>query len=391
MANIIKRITLIFVLINIAAFIVEVRAGNGLERDRLNPDNIDERLARAKSLYEDGKDGLAVIEIEKQLAKDSSLILDAAKIVGGNYHLVRLTNNIFADRAGGFSPSGDKLAYARDTSIMLLDDGLFNWYEDRTTGIVYYDFNENKEIETSIVQENPIMPRFRDDRSIYFLSAITANSPVEGSYMLYRYDLEQKNSEACFALNGRGYCPYGDGVVVYDDLNSSFIYESEYGERRVIFDNDSWLSFKRPLPLILDLSSGNDVILFESGYQSGRSGKNIYGVPFAGGKPVILTTRQQSFLSDFAFCPAAVDENEFAYLWGDNRDADVYYRQDGKDYRLTFDGGIKQYLALSPDGRRLAYSYMVEEKGRQSLEVFIMDFGQDASESDLKYRFKNIK
>ena len=366
-------------------------AGEGLPIARLNADNIDQRLRYAHSLWEEGRTKPAIEEIEKQLAKDSTLLTDAAIILGGNYHLVRVTYNVFADRVGGFSPLGNKLVYARDTSMIRLDDGLFKWYEDRTTGIVYYDFDSANETTAEIPQANPLQPRFLDQQSFVYLAKDQAGAGTDAHYSLFVYDLKQKTTSECFTCYGSDYCVYQGGIVNYDESREMFTYRKPDGaNERTLFDNDDWLSFKRPLPMIMNLSAGNDIILFEAGYQFGKSGKNIYYLPISGGQPQILSTNRQEYLSDGSFCPAAVNANEYAFFNGRNDRIDIYYRVKGKDYQLTYDRGNKQYLTISPVGDKIAYSYMIEKDGVESLEIFILDFSRDATADDLMYRIKNI-
>jgi Tol biopolymer transport system component len=384
----VRAICLILILLLSARFGI---AGEGLPIARLTTDNIDQRLRYAHSLWEEGRTKPAIEEIEKQLAQDSTLLTDAAIVLGGNYHLVRVTNNVFADRIGGFSPLGDKLVYARDTSMIRLDDGLFKWYEDRTTGIVYYDFNNAAEIAGEIPQPNPLQPRFLDQQSFVYLAKDQTGAGDDVHYRLYLYDLKQKTAHECFTCYGQDYCVYQNGIVNYDENRAMFTYRKpDSDNERILFDNDDWLSFKRPLPMIMNLSAGNDIILFEAGYQFGKSSKNIYSLPLFGGQPQILTTNRKEYSSDGSFCPAAVNANEYAFFNGRSNRIDIYYRVQGKDYQLTYDRGNKQYLTISPVGDKIAYSYMIEKDGVESLEIFILDFSQDATIEDIKYRINNI-
>jgi len=364
-------------------------AGEGIQRARLDITNISPELTYAKKLWQENNTEGAIKEIEKQIGLDSSLVPQAAIILGGNYHLVRLTNNVFADRVGGFSPSGDKLVYTRDTSLTRFDDGLFDWYEDRATGIAFYDFTASTEIIPEIPPGNAFMPRFYTDSSFLYLIGNDKDSGGSASNMLYMYDILAGTSIECYPLTGQYYCSYGKGIIYYDNDDGAFILKSlNETSRKVLFDNDSILSFRRPLPMVQNLSGGNDIVLFQAGHVSSREITDIYGLSSKGGKPKKMTDRNADWYSNPIFYPAAVSDSEFAYLENAEGEVDIYYQTRTTNYRFTYDGGDKFYLAISPDGLKVAYSYLPPHQGAENYEVFILDFGQDATIEDIKYRIR---
>jgi len=365
------------------------RAGEGIPRDRLDAGNIPPLLDNAKRLWQDNKTEEAIKEIEKQIGLDSSLVPQAAIIIGGNYHLARLTNNVFADRVGGFSPSGEKLVYARDTSLIRLDDGLFDQYENRATGIVYYDFSLDQEIIPNIPLGNAFKPRFNSDSSFIYLTGSDKDISGSTANILHRYDILTGTSNECFPLTGQYYCPCEEGIIYYDSDDGAFILKNlTDGKQKTLFDNDNFFSFRRPLPLVQNLSLGDKVVLFQAGHNTGRVMTDIYGLSPEGGKPKKMTNRNADWYSNPIFYPAAVSDSEFAYLQNARGDIDIYYQAQDNNYRLTYDGGDKLYLANSPDGLKVAYSYMPPDQGVENYEVFILDFGTNATIDDIKYRIK---
>ncbi|MCP4580161.1 MAG: hypothetical protein GY839_00985 [candidate division Zixibacteria bacterium] len=376
----------------IIGFTSIVTARKGIPINKIATDSIDARLALARDMWHQGLTKDAIREIENQVELDSTLIPQAAIILGGNYHLVRLTNNVFADRVGGFSPSGDKLVYSRDTSLTRLDDGLFDWYENRTTGIVYYDFELSREIIPDLPVGNAFKPRFSSDTCFYYLGGSKADLGFSGAVMLNRYYLKWGTSIQCIRLRSRHYCSYGDGVVCYQFGENTFtkinLIESK---QDILFDNDDVFTLRRSLPLVQNLSAGDDIIMFQAGHTDGRVTTNIYGIPVEGGKPRKMLDQKTTWLSKTMFYPAAVNSTEFAYLVKESGKFDIYYAKDGIEFRLTYDGGDKYYLAISPDGSRIAYSFMPTYQGVETYEIFILDFGQDADVRDLKYRINILR
>jgi hypothetical protein len=363
-------------------------AGKGIPRDRLDITNILPELAYANKLWQENKPEEAIKEIEKQIGLDSSLVTQAAIILGGNYHLVRLTNNVFADRVGSFSPSGEKLVYARDTSLIRYDDGLFDRYEDRATGIVYYDFSLKQEIIPDIPLGNAFKPKFYTDSCFLYLTGSDKDTNGISTNLLNIYDILTGTSKECFPLKGQHYCLCDKCVIYYDNDDGAFILKSlTDGKQRTLFDNDNIFSLRRSLPLVQNLSCSNDIVLFQAGHNAGRVIPDIYGLPSAGGKPKKMTNRNADWYSDPIFYPAAVSDSEFAYLEDANGDVDIYYQAMGKNYRLTYDGGDKFYLAISPDGLKVAYSYMPSKQGVENYEIFILNFASNATIDDIKYRF----
>lgn len=363
----------------------------GVPIDRIKLEIRDPRLETAENLMKSSDYAAAAQEIDKQLKADSVLLKETAIILGGNYHLQRITNNVLADRVGGFSPSGDKLAYARDTSLLRLDDGLFDWYENRTTGVFYYDFKSNEEITPNIADPNAFEPRFLNDSTLMYLIGSESSQAGAGN-VICKYDLEPGKSSECFPMGSRGYCTLGDDIVVYDWQDGVFQEMNIKGEKkRELFDNDSFFSFKRPLPLIQNLSSCAEEIYFQSGYQFGKIGVNVYSFPASGGRPKIRTQQMLEYDSNGFFYPAAINENEFLYLAGAGQNVDIYYQKGNETYRFTYDGGDKYYLVVSQDGSTVAYSYMPEDQGVDSYEIFMLDFSRDATIDDIKYRINTIR
>ena len=357
---------------------------------RIAPDSTDMRLYTARDIMQKYGIKNAVREIKAQLTADSSLIPDAAILLGGNYHLERLTNNVFADRVGGFSPSGEQLAYSRDTSLLRLDDGLFNWYENRTTGVFYYDFAKNEEITPEIPYANAYAPQFLDDSTLLFM--VAADSTESEARALYKYDLELGQTSECFPITSRSYCTLGGKIIVYDNTDGEIKQMNLEGKsEHLLFDNTDFFSFKRPLSFIWNLSACDQAIYFQSGYGSGRSGENVYSMPSTGGRPQIRTSEMQEFASSGRFYPAAIDSEEFLFLANNGKNVDIYYQYKDKLYRLTYDGGDKFYLAVSPDRQRIAYSYMPLDQGVESYEIFILDFNRNATSEDIEYRFKSLQ
>lgn len=385
-----RQLVAIHLAINLCFFSVPAFGRIGLPISRIEVDRVHPKLEFARQLCDRAQYQSAAAEIKRKIETDSTLLFQAAQLFGGNYHLLRLTNNILADRVGNFSPSGEKIVYARDTSFMRYDDGVFDWYENRGTGIIYFDFASGEEIIPDIPHDNAFRPRFCSDDSILYLTDGKAGFSSQNT--IYLYDLELEKSSECFSFHGQDYYPVEEGIIVFDRADDGFIVKSLKGEKKeMLFDNSSILTFKRPLPQIRNISAATGIILFEAGFTAGRVGKNIYGLPIAGGKPKIMISDRKEFLSEGAFYPAAVDEEEFAYLAGDRDDTDIHYRLGDKDFQLTFDGGQKAYLAISPDGLKIAYSLMIEEDGIESYEIFVLDFGQDATIDDLMYRINTCK
>ena len=356
---------------------------------RIAPDSIDSRLHTARGIADRYGIQSAAREIKIQLKADSSLVSDAAILLGGNYHLERLTDNVFADRVGGFSPSGERLAYSRDTSLLRLDDGLFDWYENRTTGVFYYDFIKQEEIVPAIPYANAYAPQFLDDSTLLFIAA--ADSSAAGTAALYKYDLELKQTSECFPITWRGYCTLEGRIIAYDYTDGEIKEMSLDGKtENELFDNTSFFSFKRPLPQIWNLSACAREIYFQSGFGSGRSGENVYSLPSSGGRPRIRTSKMQEYPGNGRFYPAAIGSDEFLFLVNVGEDIDIYYQYKDNVYRLTYDGGNKFYLAVSPDRKKVAYSYMPQGQGLESYEVFMLDFSRDATPEDIEYRFKSL-
>jgi hypothetical protein len=371
-------------------FLTNISYSQQMPVSRITSDSIDLRLYTARDIVQKYGIRSAVREIKAQLKADPSLVTDAAILLGGNYHLERLTDNVFADRVGGFSPSGKKLAYSRDTSLLRLDDGLFDWYENRTTGVFYYDFAKNEEITPDIPYANAFAPRFLDDSTLLFM---VADDTAGGkSAALYKYDLELGQTSECFPITSRSYCTSGGKIIVYDNTNGEIKKMNPEGKiEQMLFDNTDFFSFKRPLSFIWNLSACDQEIYFQSGFGSGRSGENIYSMPSGGGRPRIRTSEMQEFAGSGRFYPAAIDSDEFLFLANYGKDVEIYYQYKDKEYCLTYDGGDKFYLAVSPDLQRIAYSYMPLDQGVESYEIFILDFSRDATPDDIEYRFKTLQ
>ncbi len=365
-----------------------VFAGEGIPIARLENSRMDSRLLHASQLWQESKFNSAIKEFEKQLDADSTLLAQIAIITGGNYHLTRLTDNVLADRVGGFSPSGSKLVFSRDTFMVCYDDGLFDWVEKKKTGIVYYDFDMAKEIHVDIPVQNGLNPRFRSDTSFFYIDGgdTASGHPLPVPLMLY--DIPTGTSSVYCSLNGYDYCPCEDGIILYDRYEDSIVMKNMQGSKNeLLYDNNSFLSFRRPLAMLRNFSTGNNIIMFQTGFYP----KNIYGIPLEGGAPQVQTNRQITWRGNSLFCPAAVGPFEFAYLAKNITNTDIFYHVQDKDYRLTFDGGDKQNLAISPDGMMIAFSYKLREQYLDSFEIFILDFSRDAGVSDLKYRFSNAR
>lgn len=361
-------------------------ADDGIPISRLDYSDINGQLSIAYELWQNGKIKLAILEIEKQLEADSSLITDAAVILGGNYHLKRLTDNIYTDRVGGFSPSGNKLAYSQDTFTVRIDDGMFDWLEERNTGLAYYDFTVDKETTLEIFEENPGKPRFLSDTCILYIARTDTNPENTPKINLFAYDLSMGTTTTCFPFQRQSYCPYENGVIFYDRHEEAIVIKDlQNHEQDVLYHNESMINYRRPLRLIRNFCIGSDVIMFDAGESSYKS---IYGISLNGSVPEILITAPLSFGNDSRYYPAAVNYNEFAYLVNYYGNIDIYYHKADKDYRLTFDGGDKYYLAVSPDGSKIAYSYRLLSQNQESYEIFMLDFSIEANIEDLMYRFK---
>jgi hypothetical protein len=272
--------------------------------------------------------------------------------------------------------------------VIHIDDGLFEWYEDITTRLVIYDFELNEEIIPELPYENPHTPRFRTDDKFCFIAPDSSG----GDGKLHLYNMEPGLVTECFEITGDAYCPYDNGLIMYDWRSGKMEYVIP-GKKLVdiLFDNKSLLTFKRPLSMIQNISACNGVLMFEAGMYSGKVGKSVYSMPVAGGIPEIKPTGQKTWTADGAFNPAVYDSNEFAYIYGDEDESDIYYYKDDKIYRLTFDGGRKYYLAISTDGLRIAYSYMIERDGMESFEIFMLDFTMDATVEDINYRISSLR
>ncbi len=373
-------------------FAFSIVNAQGIPDERLLVQSPPEKLMFAQKHIDEGNFGYAAVEISRQLEKDSTLLAPAATMLGGNYSLVRITDNVFADRVGGFSPSGNRLILARDTSAISLDDGFFNDYEKLSSRIVIYDLETKVEILPEMDIDNPYKPRFNGDNSFYFLVNQSAGQSPGSLKKLYLYDMELGTITECCELSGGSYCPLLDGVITYNTAKGVLVYKDWRNHiETVIFDNESLLSFKRPLPLIQNISANAGVIMFEAGFSNGKFTKNVYSIPVDGEKVEILTNVRKTFMSEGSYYPATVKSKEFAFISGDNRNSNIHYMKNDQDYTLTFDSGLKYYLAISPDGTKIAYSYMIVRDGVESYEIFMLDFGLEATSEDINYRMKWLK
>lgn len=204
-----------FLSLLLTIIIFGVSFGQGIPIDRLKVDSLAAKLTFAEKHLKDKNYSYAAVEITRQLEKDSTLLTQAAILLGGNYSLVRITDNVFADRVGGFSPSGNKLIYVRDTSATHIDDGLFSTYENRSTGVVIYDFDQDTEIVPDLPYSNPTEPRFKDDHSFYFIAESTDNDSLNSRKILYHHEIKQCQTVKSSDLIKRNYWPYKDGVISY--------------------------------------------------------------------------------------------------------------------------------------------------------------------------------
>lgn len=365
-----------------------VHAGQGIPFSKLNNKIIPEKLDYAFSQWEKGHFSAAINEFEKQIKSDSTLITFIAIITGGDYHLVQLTDNIYADRVGGFSPSGKKLIYSRDTSVTRLDDGFFDWLEESRSEVVYFDFETSKETTIKLPHNRCFSPKFQSDTSFFYIASNDSTGADPADKMLMLSDLDTKTSTICLSPRSYGYCPYEDELVYYDGNKDAIIkFDPKTQNKTILFSNSGTLSYRRPLSMIQNLSAGSDIIVFQAGSQA----TCIYGLPPDGGTPDILTNRQLRYGSDSPFYPAAVASDEFAYLANTRQGVDVFYHIGELDFRLTYNGGDKYYLAISTDGSKIAYSYKPKRFHSESYDIFILDFDCDSEVSDIKYRFMKLK
>jgi len=381
-----RNLVVIFLLFNCCA----AYAGNGIPISKIDCETIGTELSLAFKLWQENRTKEALNEIENKLKADSSLIQQAAIITGGNYHLIRLTDNILADRVGGFSPSGTRLVYSQDTFTVRLDDGIFDWVDQRNTGIAYFDFATGKETIIDSKGVDASKPRFQSDSCFFYIAAEKSSFDISAPMTLILYNLNNGTSTECFPLYTQYYCPYEDGVVFYDRSEGAIIMKDFKDlSQKVLYDNYGFLNYRRPLGLIRNFSAGDDIIMFQAGFSA--SGVRIYGISPEGGVVKIMSDRQITWDKNAGFYPAAVDTNEFAYLLDGKKGIDIYYHIQNKDYRLTYDGGDKNYLTISPDGTKIAYSYKSPEQNVESYEIFILDFSRSADAKDIMYRFKILQ
>jgi hypothetical protein len=381
----ISFLILIFLLIFEPALRVE-----NILKSRLADDNISTKLRLAYKFWQENRKKEAIDEIERQLKSDSSLISEAAIITGGNYHLIQVTDNIFSDRVGGFSPSGSMLIFERDTFMVRYDDGMFDWVESRNTGIVCFDFITGQEISPDIPYKNAYKPRFHSDTTFIYQAKPDCSNENSSSSDLMLYNLNTGTSTSCFPLNRNNYCLYGNSVVFYDNYEGAIVMKDIFSkEQKVVYDNYGFLNYRRPLASIQYFSSGENVIMFQAGF--GKSRVSIYSLTPDSGELQIRSNQQITWNTEARYSPAAVNEHEFVYLLDSQYGADVYYHVDETDYRVTCDGGNKRYLIISPSGTKIAFSRKHFDQNIDSYEIFILDFEQDTTPNDLKYRFMSIR
>lgn len=360
-----------------------------ISRSRLLPDDLDQELAKARQLRDNGRLVEAAALIEKRIAADSSLIPQAATIVGGNYHLVRLTSNIFPDRVGNFSPSDDKLAFARDTFFVRFDDGLFDWLEQRHTQVGYFDFGTNSELMARPGGAEGFNPQFYTDSSLFYITGGDESQDSASANQLMLYDIGTGTSSKCFPLNTYYYCPVEGGVIFYDANEAAIVKKSIDGSiQKTLYDNVGFMHYRRSLSLIRNFSAADDIIMFQAGLSPMAT--TLYGLSPAGGAVRIMLDRKLVFKEESDCCPAAIDTTDFCYLHLDKNDWDVFYHTPQQDYRLTFDGGEKLHLAVSRNCLMIAYSYRPAGSPTDESEIYILDFGRDATTTDMIYRFKYI-
>jgi len=367
-----------------------IHAGNGIPVSKIDCEAVGTELSFAFKLWQENRIKQAMDEIESKLKSDSALLSQAAIITGGNYHLIRLTDNIFADRVGGFSPSGTRLVYSQDTFTVHLDDGIFDWVDKRNTGVAYYDFETGKETTIDTRGLNAVKPCFQSDTSFFYIASERSDSDISTQTTLFLYNLNNGTSTKCFPFNTQEFCAYGDEVAFYDMSEGAIIMKDATDlSHRVLYDNYGFLNHRRPLSMIRNFSAGDNIIMFQAGYRA--SSVRIYSVPSEGGAVKIMSDEQITWNQNTGFYPAAVDSNDYAYLLDGRNGLDIYYHTQNKDYRLTYDGGDKSYLNISSDGIKIAYSYKSPEQNVESYEIFILDFSLPADETDIMYRFKVMR
>jgi len=362
-------------------------ADAGIDPARLSIDIFDKELARAKVLWETGRSAEAAEIITRRITADSSFIQEAAIIMGGDYHLIRLTNNIYPDRVGDFSPSGDKLAFARDTFFVRFEDGLFDWIEQRITRIGYFDFDKNAEFMARLDTAEGFNPKFHTDSSLFYITGDDMPYGGESSKQLMLYDIGTGTSQECFPFNTYYYCPAVEGIVFYDDAAEAIVMTNVDGSsQKTLYDNVGFMHSRRSLSLIRNFSAADDIIMFQAGFSIMNTA--LYGLPQTGGIARIMLDRQLVYKDESDCCPAAIDGTEFCFLRQIKTDWDVYYHTPQQDYRLTFDGGEKSHLAISRDCRRIAYSHRALGSPTDESEIYILDFALNAAITDINYRFK---
>jgi len=367
-----------------------IHAGNGIPVSKIDCEAVGTELSFALKLWQENRIKQAMDEIESKLKADSVLLSQAAIITGGNYHLIRLTDNILADRVGGFSPSGTRLVYSQDTFTVRLDDGIFDWVDQRNTGVAYYDFETGKETVIDTRGFNAVKPCFRSDSSFFYIASERSDADISPLSTLFLYNLNNGTSTECFPFNTQEFCAYGDEVVFYNISEGAIIMKDATDlSHRVIYDNYGFLGHRRPLGLIRNFSAGDEIIMFQAGYRA--SSARIYSISPQGGVAKIMSDKQITWNKNAGFYPAAVDSSEYAYLLDGRNGLDIYYHTQNKDYRLTYDGGDKSYLNISPDGTKIAYSYKSPEQNVESYEIFILDFNRPANETDIMYRFNTLR
>ena len=360
-----------------------------ISRSRLIPHDLDQELTKARQLWDNGHLVEAAALIEKRIAADSSLIPGAAVITGGNYHLVRLTSNIFPDRVGNFSPSGNKLAFARDTFFVRFDDGLFDWLEQRHTQVGYFDFSTNSEFMAQLGESEGFDPQFYTDSSLFYITGVNKSQDGGPANQLMLYDIGTGTSSKCFPLNTYYYCPVDGGVIFYDANEAAIVKKSIDGSiQKRLYDNVGFMHYRRSLSLIRNFSAADDIIMFQAGFSIMTT--TLYGLSPVGGAARIMLDKKLVYKDVSDCCPAAIDTNDFCYLHLDKNDWDVHYHTPDQDYRLTFDGGEKSHLAVSRNCLMVAYSYRPAGSPTDESEIYILDFSRNATIDDMIYRFKYI-
>ncbi|OQX92799.1 MAG: hypothetical protein B6D58_01045 [candidate division Zixibacteria bacterium 4484_95] len=362
--------------------------GQGIPFSKLYNKIIPEKLVYPLNQWKKGYFSTAIKDFEELIKSDSTLIPFVATITGGNYHLIRLTDNIYADRVGGFSPSGTKLIFTRDTSVTRLDDGFFDWLEKSRSEVVYFDFETGKETTIKLPYNRCFSPKFQSNTSFFYIASNDSTGGDPADKMLMLFHLDTKISDTCLHTGRYGYCPYKKELIYYEPAEDAIIrFNPKSHNKTILYSNSGLLNHYRPLTMIQNLSAGDNIITFQAGSRT----TCIYGILPDGGTPEILTKQQLEYGSNAPFCPAAVAFNEFAYLANTRQGVDIFYHIGDMDFRLTYDGGDKYYLAISADGSKIAYSYKPKKLHSESYDIFILDFSNGSDISDIKYRFMNLK